>query len=208
MLVMEYAEGGTLAARLRQGPMPFGDTLALGICLAEALGALHTRGVLHRDVKPSNIAFAMDGVPKLLDFGLAKLVPRLSRPAGSTEPGQGLSWSGSYSSSGAGIRGTPAYLSPELLRGASPSVRDDLWSLTVTLLEACTGANPFQASTVASTVSRVLAHDPRASAIPDALPLEARRLFRELFGPPEIRPAAAYLLINRLRSVHTQGGNQ
>ena len=73
MLVMEFLEGGTLSERLRRGPLPLSDSLMLGIALANGLAVLHRTGILHRDIKPSNIGFSADGVPKLLDFGLAKL---------------------------------------------------------------------------------------------------------------------------------------
>jgi hypothetical protein len=199
MLVMEYLDGGTLAFRLRGGAMPIADVLALGTCLADALATLHERGVLHRDVKPSNIGYTFDGVPKLLDFGLAKLVPHVAAPSASTDPElEGLALTHSYSSSGAGVRGTPAYLSPEVLRGASPSARDDLWSLSVTLLEACTGANPFHAATIGATVSRVLADHERA-AVAATLATEPQQLFKELLGPPDLRPKSARLFVQRLR---------
>lgn len=207
MLVMEYLDGGTLGARLRQRALPLADVLALGVCLGDALATLHERGVLHRDVKPSNIGYTFDGSPKLLDFGLAKLAPRLAPPSASTDAElDGLSLVQSFSSSGAGIRGTPAYLSPEVLRGVSPSARDDVWSLSVTLIEALTGANPFHGGTVAATVSRVLADDERVAFVA-SLPREPRELFKDLLGPLDVRPTTARLFVQRLRlALSPQGG--
>lgn len=157
ILVMEYLDGGTLADRLKRGPLPADAVLALGVTLSEAVVALHAAGILHRDIKPSNIGFTGDGVPKLLDFGLAKLQ---AKPTSSLTAAAGNDSTLSVSvaiSTDAGIRGTPAYLSPDVLSGEPPSPADDIWSLSVTLLEAQTGENPFKASSVPTTVGRVLA---------------------------------------------------
>ena len=76
LLVLELLEGGTLTDRLGSGPLPVGDAVELGITLAGVLQRTHSTGVLHRDVKPSNIGYTGDGIPKLLDFGLALRWPR------------------------------------------------------------------------------------------------------------------------------------
>ena len=110
VLVVEHLAGGTLADRLARGTLPRADVLALGLRLADALLYMHARGLLHRDVKPSNIGFSADGVAKLLDFGL--------------------------SDAGGSLAGTPAYLPPETLAGATPDAAVDLWGLAVVLSEA------------------------------------------------------------------------
>jgi hypothetical protein len=208
MLVMEFLDGMTLAERLRRRPVLVDDAAVLGARLADALGVLHATGILHRDIKPSNIGFTADNVPKLLDFGLAKLVPSNeieSTTLGDHEEGQS-SWSDSASTDVAGIRGTPAYLAPEVLAGEAPSPRHDLWSLSVTLLEACTGRNPFRAQTVAATVARVLKEPHRVTDAAAMLPSPARALFAELLGPLERRPATAVQLADRLRQFTRNGG--
>src|SRR5579864_6469477 len=197
MLVMEFLEAGTLSDRIRRDALAPDDALALGFSLANGLGALHGSHLLHRDIKPSNIGFTAEGVPKLLDFGLAMLVPtvpttsRLAADPEATRPG-------SLSTDGLGIRGTPAYLSPEVLGGAPPSVDDDLWSLSVTLLEACTGTNPFRASTIAATVARVLHEQHLAADAARALSDPIRRLFADLLGPLDGRPRTARELAHHL----------
>jgi GAF domain-containing protein len=206
MLVMEFLEGGTLADRLRRGPLPLDETLAMGLALAQALGVLHLTGILHRDIKPSNIGFTSDGLPKLLDFGLAKLVAPAVIPSNVAVGGDDSTWSASLSTDAQSIRGTPAYLSPWVLSGAPPSPGDDLWSLAITLLEACTGNNPFRAPTVAATVARVLMDVHRVADTAAALPIVARQLFADLLGSHDRRPDTAHEFASRLKQCTVQGG--
>jgi hypothetical protein len=110
VLVVEYLSGGTLADRLARRALTRDETVDLGVRLSDALAYMHERGLLHRDVKPSNIGFTSDGAVKLLDFGL-------SEADGSAA-------------------GTPGYLPPETLAGAPPDTSVDLWGLAVVLLEA------------------------------------------------------------------------
>ena len=120
-LVAEHLSGGTLADRLARGPLPGLRAVAVTTALAEALAALHEAGYLHGDVKPSNIGFTSNGSPKLLDFGLARLVDDAAPLAGGTLP----------------------YLSPEVLSGRPAGEADDVWSLCVVLYEMASGRHPF-----------------------------------------------------------------
>jgi Protein kinase domain len=113
VLVVEYMAGGTLAETIAHGPLPRSEVVALGIRLADGLSYMHERGLLHRDVKPSNIGLTSDGEAKLLDFGLSA---DASAPAG-----------------------TPAYLPPEALDGAAADAAMDLWGLATVLSEASGG---------------------------------------------------------------------
>jgi hypothetical protein len=140
-LVEEYLEGGTLADRLGRGPLPIDDALALGATLAGALARMHDAGIVHCDIKPSNIGFAGTGVPKLIDFGLAHLLqaggelrttiasPRRS-PVTTVVTDHGLV-------------GTPPYMSPEALSASKPRPDFDVWALSVVLFEAVAGRRPF-----------------------------------------------------------------
>jgi len=146
VLVVEYLEGGSLAARLPPG---LHERLALQVAadIAGALDAMHRQGLLHRDVKPENIAFAADGTPKLLDFGLAHLAAEglaaieaerdaVERDAVELSAEERLTRSGT-------VVGTPLYLSPEVALGDPPSPAQDLWSLHLVLWESLTGVHPL-----------------------------------------------------------------
>jgi eukaryotic-like serine/threonine-protein kinase len=130
-IAMEYVEGETLAARIARGRLAPGEVLTLGREAASALHAAHAHGVVHCDLKPSNIILTPHGI-KLLDFGLASVArdQRLSR-----EPDAGA------------FMGTIRYMSPEQARGEALDQRTDLFSLGVVLYEAATGRRPFDGET-------------------------------------------------------------
>lgn len=132
--VMPVLPGGSLAAKIRsQRRLPARDAARWIAELAEGIEAVHQAGLLHRDVKPSNILFDGEGTPKLADFGLARFLDR---------PGT--------TATVAGLIGTPEYLSPELARDASYESRDsDLYALGVTLYECLTGTVPFRGDPLA-----------------------------------------------------------
>src|SRR5262245_20819068 len=123
-LVMELVEGPTLADRVAKGPIPVEEALLIAKQIAEAFEAAHEVHVLHRDLQPANIQVRLDGVVKVLDFGLAKaLAPALAdAPTPTTIPTQ----------VGA-IMGTPAYMSPEQARGEAAGPQADIWSFGVVL---------------------------------------------------------------------------
>ena len=201
LLVMEFLEGGTLADRLRRGPLGIAEVFSVGRQIASAIVSLHDSGILHRDIKPSNIGFTVDGTPKLLDFGLAKILevhgqPMLAQASEST-------WSGLPGSDNSAVfRGTPAYASPEALMGCAASPADDLWSLGVTLLEAATGTNPFKAATPAAVAARVLTDDGRVQQCLEALPLGARDLFAVLLArEPHRRAQSSRAFVAQLNTV-------
>jgi tetratricopeptide (TPR) repeat protein len=144
-LAMEFVEGGTLAARLADGPLDAGEAATLLRALAAAVQAAHDAGVIHRDLKPANVLLCsplppLAGVPKITDFGLAKLVGE-----------QGRTHSGT-------VLGTPAYMAPEQASGRPDAVGPaaDVYSLGAVLYEVLTGQPPFRAATPVETLHQVL----------------------------------------------------
>ena len=197
ILVVELLEGGTLSHRLRTGPTGVAEMLRLGIALADALAALHDAGVLHRDVKPSNIGFSKAGVPKLMDFGVASLVEsigggetrlRVSRAISPDARTTTLTLSKTHA-----IAGTPLYMSPEAVRGHAPEPSFDLWSVAVVLYESVAGRHPFRADTpddVFGLVARPRAADLRR-AVPQCPDPVAAFFERALHPQKDHRPRTA-----------------
>jgi GAF domain-containing protein len=151
VLVMEYLAGGTLAERIARGSLPVHDALDLGAQIAGVLSRLHASGLLHRDVKPSNVGFTEDGVPKLLDFGLARIAGETGVLLASTADGAAAPGTQS------GLLGTPLYMSPEALNGSRSDESFDLWSLSVVIFEAIAGRHPFEQSTGTATYQAIRA---------------------------------------------------
>ena len=131
-LVVEFFARGTLADRLRDGPLPPDQAVSAVGVLAGALAALHEAGYVHGDVKPSNVGLTRTGAPKLLDFGLAR-APNDAATTG----------------------GTVRYLSPEVLSGRPAQEADDVWALSVILYEMLAGEHPFAGGAVADVADRI-----------------------------------------------------
>jgi len=175
--VMELLEGENLRERLRAGALPVRRALDLASQVALGLAAAHGKGILHRDIKPENIFICKDGQVKLLDFGLAKALPRWNpdRPVLDEDltaaaplpvtlefPAAGSS---ARSSSEPGtlagqVVGTLGYMSPEQLRGEELDARSDIFSFGVLLYELLTGQRAFRRDTSAQTVEAILNEEP------------------------------------------------
>jgi Protein kinase domain/GAF domain len=220
MLVMEFMEGGTLTQRIEKGPFEEGATVELGLAMAAALEHLHAAHILHRDIKPSNIGFSRDGVPKLMDFGIARLMFDLRREGGGTseEPSGEETpvlpptsiWDRSPTSitRSRQLVGTLSYLSPEALEGEPADASFDLWSLCLVLYECLLGRKIFTGAEHKQLLARI-----RNGRVPDfeqALPDGDPALgafFREaLHRTPARRPASARDLRKRLEQVRSQLG--
>jgi len=143
VMVMEYVEGTTLAARLEQGPIPAAEAVGYMKQVLGALAYAHGRNVIHRDIKPANMMLTPTGTVKLMDFGIA----RASGDASMTVTGTTL--------------GSLYYMSPEQVKGSAVDARSDLYSLGVSLYEMVTGQTPFKASSDYSIMTAQLQERPK-----------------------------------------------
>jgi serine/threonine protein kinase/tetratricopeptide (TPR) repeat protein len=124
-ICMAFYDGESLKSRLARGPLSIEETLNIVIQVAEGMKQAHEHGVIHRDIKPANVMLTVDGIPKIVDFGIATLVGR------------------SHAEDADEIAGTVSYMSPEQARGDALDQRTDIWSLGVTMYEMLTGHLPF-----------------------------------------------------------------
>jgi serine/threonine protein kinase/predicted ATPase len=155
-LAMELVEGQTLGELLGRGPLGWEAAIVIGREIASALGYAHRNGVVHRDLKPTNVIISRDGRVKLVDFGLAK---QIALP----EPGESEStiyeWSEVRTAAGA-VLGTPAYMSPEQARAKPIDARADVFALGVVLSELIDGKPVFRRATPAATIGAILTQKP------------------------------------------------
>jgi Tol biopolymer transport system component len=176
-LVLELIDGPTLAARIRQAPLPLAEAVGIGRQIAEGIEAAHAQGIIHRDLKPSNIQVRADGLVKILDFGLAKSLA--VEPALQTaEDGSAAPASEPRGTREGMILGTAAYMSPEQARGQAVDKRGDIWAFGCVLFEMLTGQPAFRGETVTDLLAAVVKDDPDWSALPHDLPSGVRTLLR------------------------------
>ncbi|MBI3209855.1 MAG: serine/threonine-protein kinase [Candidatus Solibacter usitatus] len=175
-LVMEYIEGPTLAARIRQGALSLEDALPILRQIVDAIEEAHDKNIYHRDLKPENIKITPQGVVKVLDFGLAKAADPLPPPG--SDPADAATVR--LASVVGMIMGTPEYMAPEQASGKPVDKRVDIWSFAVVLWETLVGRRMFQGETIAHTISEVLTKDLMVSeAPPEVRPLLRRCLVRD-----------------------------
>jgi eukaryotic-like serine/threonine-protein kinase len=202
-IAMERLRGRDLRQALAEGwrPSP-AQAVLLARRVADALAYAHARGVVHCDIKPANIFLGRSGKPKLLDFGIARIVRRV--PAGGADGARDPEGTGLPGLLDGMVAGSPHYLAPEQLRGEAVDGRTDVYALGVVLYELLTGRKAFVGDSVEAIHEAVLQHVvPPASAIDASLPpalalLVARAMARD----PAERPADAAEFAQALRPWH------
>jgi hypothetical protein len=172
-MVIELVEGGDVSSILKdRRRLSAADTSRIGVQVAKGLGYAHAKGVVHRDVKPSNILLTKEGACKIADFGIAKLVGS----SGHTVAGE--------------VFGSPSYMSPEQVSGKTVDERSDVYSMGATLYEMLAGRPPFVADTDVGTLSQHLTKEaPSLREHADDVPVELDELVRSMLAKdPERRP--------------------
>ena len=173
-LVMELAEGDTLAELIARGPIAIDDALQIAGQIADGLEAAHERGIIHRDLKPANIVVSPAGKVKILDFGLARDLEPVLGGAGFDES---PTLTAQMTAAGT-LLGTAAYMSPEQARGRAVDTRADIWAFGVVLWEMLVGRRLFSGQSANDVIAGVLRDAPDWQVLPGNLPPGVNRLLR------------------------------
>ena len=185
-IVMEYVEGATLRQLIGRKEIDLASAVDVGVQVAEALAKAHGAGIVHRDIKSDNIMVTKDGHPKILDFGLAKLLDPVS---GQDDPGRSQAATVAAATQGGVIMGTVAYMSPEQARGLPADRRSDIFSFGIVLYEMSVGKLPFEGASALDTMHAIAFEPTRPVTVvrPD-LPWSLQRVIdRCLQKKPEDR---------------------
>lgn len=216
-VALEFVDGQTLAARLRDGPLALMEAVRLGLAISEAVAEAHANAVVHRDLKPENVIIGRDGRPRVVDFGLARVVSEEievrapgERSTGAEEgEGAGVEHDASVTRTApaegeSAICGTPLYMSPEQWRGQPASKASDVWSIGLMLYEMLDGRHPWGDLRVFQISAKVLSSSPVEP--PKApIPRELEELLaRCLSKTPEDRPSSAALCESLRAQLHAE----
>jgi serine/threonine protein kinase len=191
-LVMEFVPGATLREVLSGGPLPPSEVQRLGGQMVRGLAAAHAARVIHRDIKPANLKVMSTGELKILDFGIAKLMP------GSAELETQVD-----TTSGLALVGTVPYMAPERLRGETVDVRSDIFSAGAVLYEMATGRLAFPQKQIATLIEAILHQDPpRLSDVNPLVPAGLDKVvMKALRRAPDERQQSALELAHDLETL-------
>jgi serine/threonine protein kinase len=182
-IVMAFYEGSSLAQRIQKGSLKVREAVGIARQMAQGLGEAHAHGIVHRDVKPSNVMLTASGLVKIVDFGLARAM---------TE----------QTASQTGVTGTVRYMSPEQAMDRPVDQRCDIWALGVVFGEMLTGSTPFHAESITAMLFAILNEAPKGlDAVHPALqPI----LYRALAKDPERRYASCAEFLADLAAAEKQ----
>ena len=189
-IVMEFLDGATLKHRIEGKPISLEQLVDFGVQIADALDVAHSAGIVHRDIKPANLFITKRGQPKVLDFGLAKVL----RPSMPQREPEGVTLATAaidpaHLTSPGSAMGTVAYMSPEQARGEELDARTDLFSFGAVLYETATGKQPFTGNTAAVIFDAILNRAPTSPVrLNSNLPVELERIINKaLEKDPDLR---------------------
>ncbi|MGB5848125.1 MAG: serine/threonine-protein kinase, partial [Ignavibacteriaceae bacterium] len=190
-IVMEYIDGFELKDKIKSSSLPVDETIQIATQIAEGLEAAHKNGIVHRDIKASNIMITKDGKVKIMDFGLAKI-----------KDGTELTKIGS-------TVGTAAYMSPEQTKGEEVDHRTDIWSFGVVLYEMLAGELPFKGDYEQAVIYSILNEDPKSITIlrEDAPSQLSNIIAKTLKKNPKERYHTIKELIEELKAVNKSGSS-
>jgi serine/threonine protein kinase/tetratricopeptide (TPR) repeat protein len=196
-IVMEYCEGETLSQRIRRRAPESGEFLSIARQIAAGVAAAHEKGIIHRDIKSANIIVEPNGLVKILDFGLAKSIPRALTDPGLVER--------TFESSTGHFFGTLHFISPEQARGQNADVRSDLFSVGVVLYHMAAGYLPFNADAPLLVLEKIRDGEPEPFIPLDpAFPGTATRIISKLLQKnPDDRYQTARALLSDLEEIDT-----
>jgi non-specific serine/threonine protein kinase len=179
-IVMEYVEGELLSRRVERGPVAINEAIDISMQIADALGEAHAHGIIHRDIKSSNLIITDRGLVKILDFGLAKLTGPIGPKTETKKTSDDPTFMLGHETVAGVVMGTVAYMSPEQALGQTVDHRTDIFSMGVVLYEMLTGRLPFDGDSSTEVIDKILHQEPPAVArFNYDVPSEMERIIRK-----------------------------